>query len=278
VGLAAAVVILLFAFGTVTAMLLPIVSAVLGLVAALALIKFLGHVAEVPSIAPTLATMIGLGVGIDYALFIVTRHKLQLKDGMELRESIARATATAGGAVFFAGSTVVIALVSLLFSGIPFVGTMGYSAAVAVVVAVLAAVTLLPALLGVLGPHINSLRVRLGRTHPDDHQPHGWRRWAQGVVTRPWRSLVAGVLILVVLAVPVLNLELGSSDNGELGKDTTARQAYDLISEGFGPGQNGPLLVSVELDPKAKPNQTQLKQIGTSRAGSSSRRGARRSS
>jgi RND superfamily putative drug exporter len=189
VGLTAAVIILLFAFGTVTAMLLPIVSAVLGLIATLAPIKFLGHVAEVPSIAPTLATMIGLGVGIDYALFIVTRHKLQLKDGMEMRESIARATATAGGAVVFAGTTVVIALVSLLFSGIPFVGTMGYSAAVAVVVAVTAAVTLLPALLGALGPRINSLRVKLGRTHPDDHQPHGWRRWA-GVWSRargaPW--------------------------------------------------------------------------------------------
>ena len=132
VGLTAAVVILLFAFGTATAMLLPIVSAVLGLVASLALIGFLGHLAEVPTVAPTLATMIGLGVGIDYALFIVTRHKLQLNDGMEVRESIARATATAGGAVFFAGGTVVIALVSLLASGIPFVGTMGYAAAVAV--------------------------------------------------------------------------------------------------------------------------------------------------
>ncbi|MBA3263044.1 MAG: MMPL family transporter [Thermoleophilaceae bacterium] len=145
IGLAAAVVILLFAFGTVTAMLLPIVTAVLGLVASLALIKLLGHVVDVPSVAPTLATMIGLGVGIDYALFIVTRHKLQLRAGMDMGESISRATATAGGAVVFAGITVVIALVSLLASGIPFVGNMGYSAAVAVLVAVMAATTLLPA-------------------------------------------------------------------------------------------------------------------------------------
>jgi RND superfamily putative drug exporter len=247
VGLTAAVVILLFAFGTATAMLLPIVSAVLGLVAALALIGFLGHLAEVPTVAPTLATMIGLGVGIDYALFIVTRHKLQLNEGMEVRESIARATATAGGAVVFAGGTVVIALVSLLASGIPFVGTMGYAAAVAVVVAVLAATTLLPALLGALGLRIHSLRVKLGRTHPDDHEPHGWARWARGVVARPWRSLVASVAVLVVLALPVLNLHLGSSDSGELSKDTTARQAYDRMSEGFGPGANGPLLVSATL-------------------------------
>jgi RND superfamily putative drug exporter len=261
VGLAAAVVILLFAFGTATAMVLPIVTAVLGLVAALSLIKFLGHVAEVPSVAPTLATMIGLGVGIDYALFIVTRHKLQLRDGMEVRESVARATATAGGAVVFAGGTVVIALVSLLASGIPFVGTMGYSAAFSVVVAVLAATTLLPALLGALGPRIDSLRVKLGKTHPDDHKPHGWARWARGVVGRPWRSLVAAIVILAVLALPVLDLHLGSSDNGELPEDTTARQAYDLIEEGFGPGANGPLLVSVTLGKQAKPDQKQLNQL-----------------
>ena len=261
IGLAAAVVILLFAFGTATAMLLPIVTAVLGLVATLSIIKLLGHLVDVPSVAPTLATMIGLGVGIDYALFIVTRHKLQLKDGMEMRESIARSAATAGGAVFFAGTTVVIALVSLLASGIPFVGTMGYSAAVAVVTAVIAAVTLLPALLGALGPRINSLRVKLGKTHPDDHEPHGWARWAQGVVNRPWRSLVAAIVVLVVLSLPVLQLELGSSDSGELPEDTTARQAYDLISEGFGPGANGPLLVGAELKPPAKADQKQLNQI-----------------
>src|SRR5215203_2902950 len=261
VGLTAAVVILLFAFGTATAMMLPIVSAVLGLVAALALIKFLGHLAEVPSVAPTLATMIGLGVGIDYALFIVTRHKLQLQEGMDVRESSARATATAGGAVLFAGGTVVIALVSLLASGIPFVGTMGYAAAVAVVVAVLAAITLLPALLGALGLRINSLRVHLGRTHPDDHEPHGWARWARGVAARPWRSLIASSTILIVLAIPVLNLHLGSSDNGELPKSPTARQAYDLITEGFGPGANGPLLVSVTLGKPAKPDQKQLNDL-----------------
>ena len=114
--------------------------------------------------------MIGLGVGIDYALFIVTRHKLQLGEGMELRESIARATATAGGAVVFAGFTVVIALCSLAFAGIPLVSTLGFTAAIAVVVAVCAAATLLPAMLGALGPHINSLRVQLGKTHPDDQR------------------------------------------------------------------------------------------------------------
>ena len=202
IGLGAAVIILLFAFGTATAMALPIVTAVLGLVSALALIKILGLFSDVPTVAPTLATMIGLGVGIDYALFIVTRHKLQLRDGMEMRESIARATATAGGAVLFAGTTVVIALVSLFFAGIPLVTKLGYCAAVAVVVSVTTATTLLPALLGALGPRIDSLRVKLGRTHPDDHRPHGWARWARGVARRPWIAAVTATAILVVLALP----------------------------------------------------------------------------
>ena len=147
-------------------MVLPIFSAIIGLACSLSIIRLLENVVQVPSVAATLATMIGLGVGIDYALFIVTRHKLQLGEGMELRESIARATATAGGAVVFAGFTVVIALCSLAFAGIPLVSTLGFTAAIAVVIAVFAAATLLPAMLGALGPQINSLRVQLGKTPP----------------------------------------------------------------------------------------------------------------
>jgi putative drug exporter of the RND superfamily len=261
IGIAAAVVILLFAFGTATAMALPIVTAILGLVSALSLISVLGMFTDVPTVAPTLATMIGLGVGIDYALFIVTRHKLQLRDGMAMEESIARATATAGGAVVFAGTTVVIALCSLYFAGIPLVTKLGYSAAVAVVVAVLGATTLLPALLGALGPRINSLRVKLGRTHPDDHRPHGWERWARGVARRPWLSMVAATALLVVLALPVLNLHLGQSDTGAMPTSTTARQAYDGLGKGFGDGTNGPLLVAAELGKPAKPDQKNLNKI-----------------
>jgi putative drug exporter of the RND superfamily len=255
IGLAAAVIILLFAFGTVTAMALPIVTAVLGLISTLAILKLLSHVFDVPTVAPTLATMIGLGVGIDYALFLVTRHKQQINGGMDITESIARSAATSGGAVVFAGGTVIVALCSLLASGIPLVGAMGCSAAVAVVVAVLAAITLLPALLGALGPRIDSLRVKLGRTHPDDHRPHGWARWARGVSHRPWRSLIAATFVLAIVALPTLNLTLGSSDSGDLPTDTTARQAYDLISEGFGPGTNGPLLIGVKLGTPAKADQ-----------------------
>jgi len=255
IGLTAAVIILLFAFGTATAMMLPILSAVIGLACALSIMRMLESVVQMPSVAATLATMIGLGVGIDYALFIVTRHKLQLRDGMELRESIARATATAGGAVVFAGFTVVIALCSLAFAGIPLVTTLGFTAAIAVVTAVAAATTLLPAMLGALGPHINSLRVSFGRTHPDDRKPHGWRRWAQAVSERPWPAAIAATAVLLILAIPLLQLQLGQNDISALPKETTARQAYEGLTEGFGPGYNGPLLIASEFSSPAEAKQ-----------------------
>ena len=252
IGLAAAVVILIFAFGTVTAMLLPIVTAVIGLVISLALVTFVGHATDVPNISPTLATMIGLGVGIDYALFIVTKHKLQLAEGIEMHESIPRACATAGGAVVFAGITVAIALCSLVVAGIPLVTTLGYTAAIAVVVSVLAATTLLPALLAVMGERIHSLAVHLGGSHPDDSQPHGWARMARAVGRRPWPAMVFSTAVLLVLALPVLQLRLGQSDTSAMPTSTTIRQAYDTITDGFGAGTNGPLLIGVKLATPAK--------------------------
>jgi len=268
VGLVAAVVILLFAFGTATAMMLPIVSAIIGLGCALSIIKLLEHTLQVPGVAATLATMIGLGVGIDYALFIVTRHKIQLREGMELRESIARATATAGGAVVFAGFTVMIALCSLAFAGIPLVSTLGFTAAIAVVVAVCAAATLLPAMLGALGPRIDSLRVHFGKTHPDDKKPHGWLRWADAVADRPWRSAIASLLVLGILALPIFQLELGQNDISALPKDSTSREAFEGLREGFGPGVYGPLLISSEFDSPQEAKQVLPKlQKATGEAG-----------
>jgi RND superfamily putative drug exporter len=265
IGIAAAIVILLFAFGTATAMVMPIGSAIIGLAISLSVIRLLENAVEVPSVAATLATMIGLGVGIDYALFIVTRHKLQLAEGMDLRESIARATATAGGAVVFAGFTVVIALCSLSFAGIPLVSTLGFTAAIAVVVAVCAASTLLPAMLGALGPHINSMRVPGTSADPDDSEPHGWRKWARGVAQRPWRSALAALVVLVVLALPIFQLELGQNDLSALPKSTTARQNYDTLTKGFGPGLSGPLLVTPEFQTSAEAKQVLpglVKQVG----------------
>ena len=262
IGLAAAVVILLFAFGTVVAMGLPIATAVLGLAGSLSVIALLSHVFDVPTVGPTLATMIGLGVGIDYALFIVTRHRQQMADGMEPRDSAARAAATAGGAVVFAGCTVIIALLALSIAGISIVSSLGYTAAIAVVTAVAAASTLMPAILGLLGHRIDSLRIpALHRRAYIAHEAHGWTRYARWVAARPWPALVASIAILAVLAVPTRLLHLGSTDNAQLPKDTTARQAYDHLTAGFGPGANGPLLIAVDMTKKAHPDQKKINQI-----------------
>ena len=255
IGIIAAMVILTLTFGTLVAMLLPILTAILALATTLSIITILSHTTTVSTVAPTLATMIGLGVGIDYALFIVTRHFRGLKDGLELRESIARAVATSGGAVAFAGGTVTIALVSLAVAGIPLVTTMGLMAAIAVIVAVLAALTLLPAMLAITGRHVNSLRVR-GR-HPDRRHAAAperglWARWADGVARHPVIAMLAALAILIPLAVPLLSLNLGQKDVAALSTSTTERRAYDLISQNFGPGVNGPLIIAVSLGSPAQ--------------------------
>jgi len=251
VGIIAAMVILAFTFGTITSMLLPIVTAIFALACTLAVIRMLGHVTNVPTVAPTLATMIGLGVGIDYALFIVTRHFRGMQDGLRIEESIARASATSGGAVFFAGGTVAIALVSLAVAGIPLVTTMGLMAAISVAIAVLAALTLLPAELALLGPRIHSLRVR--RPATDEQVRSGlWARWARDIARHPIVAGLAALAILIPLTIPLLSLTLGQQDTGALSTSTTARRAYDLISENFGPGVNGPLLIAVTLGSPAQ--------------------------
>jgi RND superfamily putative drug exporter len=221
----------------------------------------LGHLLEVPQVGPTLAIMIGLGVGIDYSLFIITRYRARVSEGMERDEAIARAVATAGSAVVFAGGTVVIALCSLALANIPLVSALGYSAAVAVLVAVLAATTLLPAVLAMLGPRIDALRVPLPHGAAHDGEAHGWRRWASEVARRPWPAALLAIAVLVLLAIPMLDLQLGQADNGQQPTSTQVRQAYDLLDEGFGPGVNGPLLVGVRLRPPAKPDQKKLSQV-----------------
>jgi RND superfamily putative drug exporter len=247
VGLSIAVIVLLLTFGTVVAMGLPIATALLGLVGGLSIITLISHVADVPTVAPTLATMIGLGVGIDYALFIVTRHQEQRRAGLATQESAARATATSGGAVVFAGTTVIVALLSLAVVGIPLVTTLGYTAAIVVLVAMAAATTLLPALLAIIGDRIDALPLPHMRHAVHDGHAHGWERWARGVVRRPALGTVAALVVLGALALPALTLYLGQQDNGALPTDTEARQAYDGMTAGFGPGSNGPLLVAVDM-------------------------------
>jgi RND superfamily putative drug exporter len=251
VGIIAAMVILTFTFGTVTAMLLPIITAIFSLLSTLAIIRILGHVATVPTVAPTLATMIGLGVGIDYALFIVTRHFRGIRDGLPMQESIARAAATSGGAVFFAGGTVTIALVSLAVAGIPLVTTMGLMAAISVVVAVVGALTLLPAELAILDKRIQSLQVHKPATE-EQIRKGLWSKWANDIAHRPIVAGLVALAILIPLMIPLLSLTLGQQDVAALSTSTTARRAYDLISKNFGPGVNGPLLIAVKLGSPAQ--------------------------
>jgi putative drug exporter of the RND superfamily len=262
VGIVAAIIILLITFGTVAAMPLPIVTALLAVVTGLSVIGLLGHVIDVPTVGPTLGIMIGLGVGIDYSLFIVTRHRGFLAQGLPVDEAVGRAVATSGSAIVFAGTTVVIALCSLFLAGIPLVSAMGVAAAVVVVIAMLGAISLLPAILGILGPRIESLRVPFLRTPPHDHRPHGWARWARWIAGRAWPAMLVSVAVLLVLALPARDLELGAQDDGELPKSTTARQAYDLLSTGFGAGYTGPLLVAVDFDGSpAHPDHKKLNQV-----------------
>ncbi len=263
IGLGMAVIVLLFTFGTAVAMGLPIFTAIVGLVCGLSVITLLSHVAVVPTVAPTLATMIGLGVGIDYALFIVTRHLEQRRDGMDTAESIARATASSGGAVVFAGSTVMVALLSLAVVGIPLVTTLGYTSALVVAVAVLGAITLLPATLGIVGDRIDRLRIPLPHRGRDNH-PRGWLRWGRFVAGHPVPSALVAIAVLAVLALPALGLYLGQQDNRAMPESTDARRASDGLTAGFGPGTNGPLLISVDLSKQpAKADQKQIDKINS---------------
>jgi putative drug exporter of the RND superfamily len=241
IGVVVALVVLLVSFGSLLIAGLPLVTALIGVAIGLSAISALTAVTEINSVAPTLATMLGLAVGIDYALFIVSRHRQQLADGLDPAESVARATATAGSAVVFAGVTVLIALVGLVVVGIPFLSVMGLAAAGTVAIAVLIAVTLLPALLGFAGQ-------RAGRGRRPKTGPTAGLRWAQLVTRRPWVAIGAVVAVIVVVAMPVLDLRQGLPDDGTQPTDTTERKSYDLLTEGFGPGFTGPLTTVIDFE------------------------------
>jgi RND superfamily putative drug exporter len=245
-GLTAAILILVLVFGTITAMALPIFAAIVGLACGLSLVSLLGHVLSVPDVAPTLGTMIGLGVGIDYSLFIVTRARSARHEGRSVHDAIGHAAATSGSAVAFAGGTVVVALLALAVSGLAFTTALGQAAAVVVVVAVLAALTLLPALLGLCGDRIERLRVGRDRRPTLGHSTF-WQRWGERLARRPGLFAATSVVVLVLVATPVAKLELGLTDQSSQPTSTTVRQAYDLLTDGFGPGANGTLLVATDL-------------------------------
>jgi len=259
-GIAAAAVILLIAFGSLLAMLLPLLIAVAALGAGLLSVGLLAHVVKLSTTAPTLAALIGLGVGIDYALFVVTRHRANLEAGHTPEESAVRAMNTSGRAVLFAGGTVVVALLGLLVLRVGFLGGLGIGAAVAVLWTVAAAITLLPAMLGAFGGRLLPRRARRARVAAGTAAVGGtvatdtpvgnglWARWAAFVARRKLVLSVITLAVIAALAVPALSLRLGSSDAGNDKTGVTTREAYDLLASGFGPGSNGPLQLVAELN------------------------------
>jgi RND superfamily putative drug exporter len=249
IGLIAAIVILLITFGSVVAMGLPIVTALLGLGTGVGLIAIGTHVIDMPDFSTEVAVMIGLGVGIDYALFVVTRFRENFRAGGDVQASIVAAMDTAGRAVVFAGSTVIIALLGMFALGISFLNGMAVAASVGVLMTMVAALTALPALLSRFGHRVGRAgRRERRRTAAENAARLGfWQRWAMVVQARPWPAAIAGLAILAVLAAPVFSMRLASSDAGNNPTHDTTRQAYDLLAQGFGKGFNGPLQIVTEL-------------------------------
>jgi RND superfamily putative drug exporter len=247
-GLIAAAIVLLVTFGSVVAAGLPLLTALFGLGISIGLIGLLALAVDVPEWAPAVAGLMGIGVGIDYSLLILTRFRAALAAGQTRPDAIVEAIATAGRSVLIAGVTVVVSLLGLFFMGVSYLRGVALAAGLAVLVVMAAALTLLPALLAFAGERVNRLRIPgLAWTlrPPGSHSPAA--RWSHFVQRRPWPAAIVATAILLALAAPVLGLRLGFPDAGNDQRDTTTRQAYDLIAQGFGPGANGPLLVAIDL-------------------------------
>jgi putative drug exporter of the RND superfamily len=247
----AAAIVLVIAFGSLVAAGLPLVIALLGLgISAGGLIALLANVIAVPDWTLAVAGLIGIGVGIDYALLVLTRFRTSLKAGNDRHDAVVEAVTTAGRSVLVAGSTVVIAILGLFITGLPYMYGVAISASLAVLVVMLASITLLPSLLSYLGPNVDRLRLpilgrRLDKVEGDGDSPAA--RWSHAVQRRPWTAAIVATAILLALAAPALGMRLGFPDAGNDPPETMTRQAYDLISEGFGPGANGPLIIAAEL-------------------------------
>jgi putative drug exporter of the RND superfamily len=267
IGLACALVLLLLMFWSLVAAAIPLVSAIFSVLTGLALLALLARVVTVPTTGPTIATLLGLGVAVDYGLFMVARHREQVDSGMGVLSSVRRAAGTSGAAIVVAGSTVAVSVLALYISGLAFIGALGLAAALVVVVTMISALTLVPAFMGLARENVRALTARV-RAHKEgltaqeqaaetaaatheQHERSAFARWGRMVSGHPWPWGVASVAVLVVLAIPLFHITLGQPDNGTNPTSQSNRQAYDLITQGFGVGVNGPLTVVVKL-----PNQS----------------------
>ncbi|MEE3140436.1 MAG: MMPL family transporter [Actinomycetota bacterium] len=260
-GLVSAVFVLLLAFGSIVAMGLPIGLALFGL--ALGIGGIIGLVAiamNVPVWTPNMASMIGLGVGIDYALFIVTRFREGLADGLTVEDAAGRANATAGLSVIFAGGTVVIAILGLAMAGLPFMTAAAVAVSIVVALMVAASITILPALLGWAGHRVNPKKMRIKQEIRPSSGPGRWQRWGDHVAKHAWPYMLSTLALLLALTAPVLDLKLGFPDQGNVPEERTSRRAYDLLADGFGPGFSGPLLVALDT---ANVSDQELKVLAT---------------
>jgi putative drug exporter of the RND superfamily len=254
IGFLGAAIVLLIAFGSVVAAGLPLAIALIGLgITSGGLIALLANVVDVPDWTTAVSGLIGIGVGIDYALLVLTRFRSALRDGKDRHDAVVEAVTTAGRSVIIAGATVVIAVLGLFLTGLPYMYGVAISASLAVLVVMLAAVTLLPALLSYLGPRVDRWRLPfLGRTlRAEGNGESPAARWSHAVQRRPWSAAIAATALLLALAAPALGMRLGFPDAGNDPPDTMTRQAYDLNSEGFGAGTNGPLVIAAELPERA---------------------------
>jgi putative drug exporter of the RND superfamily len=250
IGFLGAAIVLLIAFGSVVAAGLPLAIALVGLgISSGGLILLLANFVDVPDWTTAVSGLIGIGVGIDYALLVLTRFRAAMNEGKDRHDAVVEAVTTAGRSVIIAGATVVIAVLGLVLTGLPYMVGVAISASLAVLVVMLAAVTLLPALLSYLGPRVDRLRIPfLGRTlRVEGGGDSPAARWSHAVQRRPWPAAILATLVLLALAAPALGMRLGFPDAGNDPSDSMTRQAYDLMSEGFGPGTNGPLVIAAEL-------------------------------